>query len=90
MAKLARLALTDEETERMQHDLAEMLSYFERITQLDVDDVEPLAGPSDRSAPLSDDEPRNALPHEALMRIAPTKHEPFVAVPKVLGGESSS
>lgn len=41
IAKLARLELSDEEAEKFQKELAEVLEYFEVLAELDVSSVEP-------------------------------------------------
>ena len=41
VARLARLKLTDEETERMAGELSGILEHVDRISELDLDGVEP-------------------------------------------------
>ena len=42
IATLARVGLTDEEVEKYQHDLSEILDYFKKLEELDVSGVEPI------------------------------------------------
>lgn len=44
IAELARLALTDEEMERMAKQLSDILEYAERLNELDTDAIPPTAG----------------------------------------------
>ncbi len=43
IAELAHLHLSDEEVGAYQHDLEEILSYVDKLNELDTDDVEPMA-----------------------------------------------
>lgn len=90
IAALARLALTDDQVERFRGDLSAVLAYVERLRELDLSGIEPLANPVDEHNRLRDDEPAAAIPREALLRNAPASEGPFIAVPRVLGdgGES--
>lgn len=44
IAELARLALTEEEMERMAKQLSDILDYAERLNELDTDAIPPTAG----------------------------------------------
>ena len=85
VARLARLAITPEQAASYGHDLSSILAYADRLAELDLEGVEPLATPLDLPAPLRGDEPGAALGAEDVMRMAPARHEPFIRVPKVLG-----
>ena len=84
VAALARLAPTDSQVERYRHDLAAVLAYVERLRELAVSDVEPLANPVEESNRLRADEPMPGLPQASLLAIAPAATPPFVSVPKIL------
>lgn len=43
VAKLANLELTDEEVERMAHDMGEVLTHMEQLSALDTSSVQPMA-----------------------------------------------
>jgi len=43
VAKLARIDLTDEEAERYQKQMDDILSYVEQLNQIDVEGIEPTA-----------------------------------------------
>lgn len=71
VARLARLRLTEEEIERMQHELSDILEHVERIQALDLDGVEPTSHVVDLENVLRSDEPRPSLPRERALREAP-------------------
>lgn len=95
VAKLSRLAITDDQIPAMRHKIAAALGYIERLRSVDLDGVEPMTNPaaaytsdSQDSNRLDDDVIGPMLPTQALMDMAPaTSHGQFVLVPKVLDGE---
>lgn len=84
LAALARLRLTDEQVEAYREQLSAIIEYEERLSELDLSDVEPLAGPGERVNRLDADEPENALPREVIERIAPVMRDGYITVPKTL------
>lgn len=85
VARLARLALSDDEIERQRSDLAAVLGYVERLGELDLSGVEPMAHVGDAVNRLRGDEPGETLDVETVMRLAPESTPPFLRVPKVIG-----
>lgn len=86
VARLSRLALTDEQLEAYRPQLAAILGHMGRLASLDLADVEPLTHPLETTNRLDEDVPRPGLATDALMAIAPDAEPPFIKVPKVLGG----
>lgn len=85
VARLAKLAVTDADAERYRAELAAVLGYVERLREVDVSGVEPMAHVSGETNKLREDDPGATLDREALMRMAPDAGDGFVRVPKVLG-----
>jgi aspartyl-tRNA(Asn)/glutamyl-tRNA(Gln) amidotransferase subunit C len=72
VARLARLELTDEEVERFSSELAKVLDYIEKISELgDLEDVEPTSHVVAVENALRSDEPRPSLPVEVALESAP-------------------
>ena len=86
VARLARLALSAEEEERFAAQLQHVLGYIERLQQVDVSGVEPLAFAGDASAalPLREDEPKPCLARETVLAQAPQADEQAFLVPRIL------
>jgi aspartyl-tRNA(Asn)/glutamyl-tRNA(Gln) amidotransferase subunit C len=61
VARLARLALTDEEVERITGELGAILDAVGVVGELDLDDVPPTSHPLDLVNVWDDDEPRTSL-----------------------------
>ena len=57
VAKLARLALSDDEARQMQAELDSILGYIEELDALDVSDVDPTFHAIPMTAPLRPDVP---------------------------------
>ena len=71
VARLARLKLTDEEIERMAGELSGILEHVDRISELDLDGVEPTSHVIALENVLRPDEPRPSLPRERALENAP-------------------
>ncbi len=84
VAKLARLRLTDEQLERYRGQLSTVLDHIAKLSELDVEGVEPMAHPSDLTNRLDDDVPGPLLTRETVLGLAPATEGDYLAVPKVL------
>jgi aspartyl-tRNA(Asn)/glutamyl-tRNA(Gln) amidotransferase subunit C len=81
VARLARLELTDEEVERMATELSSILDHVERISELDLDGVEPTAHVVALENVLRADEPEPSLPRERALEPAPDPADGAFRVP---------
>jgi aspartyl-tRNA(Asn)/glutamyl-tRNA(Gln) amidotransferase subunit C len=84
LAALARLRLTDEQVEQFRVQLSSIIQYEQRLSELDLEGIEPMAGLSEIINRLDEDEPAQALPREVIDRIVPTMRDGFITVPKTL------
>jgi len=81
VARLARLALTDEELERFKEQLSAILEAVAKVSELDLSGVKPTSHPLEFSNAGAADEPRPCLdPAEALAN-APDREGNFFRVP---------
>lgn len=87
VAKLARLDVPDDQLHRFAGQLTAILGYVERIGQVDVGGVEPMAHPLPLQNVLREDVARPGLPLDAVLQNAPEVDGPFFKVPKVIGGD---
>ena len=71
VARLARLRLSDEEIETMTGELSKVLDHIEKISELDLDGVEPTSHVVELENVLRDDVPRPSLPRETVLEQAP-------------------
>ncbi len=84
VARLARLALTDEEVEVFQSQLGRVLEHIEHLKKLDITGVEPTAHTSPIFNVTREDVPRPGLERSAVLGLAPRSANNLVIVPKVL------
>ena len=83
VAKLARLELSDEELERMREQLSAILEAVGKVSELDLEAVEPTAHPLDLVNVFAEDVPRPSLPREDALANAPDPEDGFFGVPAV-------
>jgi aspartyl-tRNA(Asn)/glutamyl-tRNA(Gln) amidotransferase subunit C len=81
VARLARLALSDDEVERMARELSAVLDHVERISELDLEGVPPTTHVVDVAGVLREDEPRPSLPREVVLEQAPAVEDGGFLVP---------
>jgi aspartyl-tRNA(Asn)/glutamyl-tRNA(Gln) amidotransferase subunit C len=71
VAKLARLRLSEEEIERMAGELSGILEHVDRISELDLDGVEPTTHVIALENVLRPDEPRPSWSRDDVLEPAP-------------------
>jgi aspartyl-tRNA(Asn)/glutamyl-tRNA(Gln) amidotransferase subunit C len=81
VAKLARLELSEEEVERFTEQLSAILEAVDKVSELDLSDVEPTAHPLDLVNVWAEDEPRPSLPVDEALANAPDRDGSFFKVP---------
>jgi aspartyl-tRNA(Asn)/glutamyl-tRNA(Gln) amidotransferase subunit C len=81
VARLARLALTEEEIERLQGELSAILEAVGKVSELDLTDVEPTSHPLDVVNVWADDEPRPSLAVDVALEHAADRERGFFRVP---------
>lgn len=89
VARLARLHLDDATIESYRTQLASVLTHIARLGNVDTAGVDPMAHPLDTVNRLDDDEPGPVLSVDQVLMNAPAREGDFIAVPKVLGGDSA-
>jgi len=81
VAHLARLALREEEVERLGAELNDILAAVSKVSELDLEDVPPTSHPLDVVNVWAEDEPRPCLPVEDALANAPEREGDFFKVP---------
>jgi aspartyl-tRNA(Asn)/glutamyl-tRNA(Gln) amidotransferase subunit C len=81
VANLARLALSEEEVERLGGQLGAILEAVGKVSELDLADVPPTSHPLDLVNVARADEPRPSLPLEEALASAPEREGSFFRVP---------
>jgi aspartyl-tRNA(Asn)/glutamyl-tRNA(Gln) amidotransferase subunit C len=87
VARLARLAITPDEAERLTHELAGILEHADDVAALELADVPPTAHPLPLVNVLRRDEVRATLPREEVLAAAPEAEDGRFRVPRILDSE---
>jgi len=84
VAHLARLHLSDDEVDRMQTQMSNILEAIETLQEVDTSHVRPTASVIQLENVMREDEARPGLMRDALLANAPLRDDPFLRVPTVL------
>ena len=84
IAKLARIAMSDEEIERLVPELNNILGWVEQLGEVNTDGVEPLATVIDQQMRLREDEVTEGDQRDEILANARRAEHGFFAVPKVI------
>ncbi len=84
IARLARLSLSDEEKELFGGQLDSILSYMDKLNELDTKDIGPTSHVLDIHNVTRDDVPVPSLDRDDALFNAPDKSEKFYRVPKII------
>ena len=85
IGKLSRIELTDEQVRKFSGQLAAILGYFDKLQELNTEDVEPMAHAVEIHNVLAADTPAPSLSPDDALANAPARDGDFFKVPKVIG-----
>jgi len=85
VARLARLALTDEELALATVQLGDIVDHFADIDELDLEGVEPMTQPFPLANVLRDDVAQPTLDRDEVLAAAPEVEDGRFKVPPILG-----
>lgn len=84
IAALAKLSFSEEEKAEFTEKFNEILSFMEKLNELDTSDVEPLSHVIELQNVLRDDVVKESLPTDEAVKNAPSHTDRFFKVPKVI------
>ena len=84
VAHLARIAVSEDEAERMTGELNAILGFVEQLDEVDVDGVEPMTSVTPIKMRLREDAVTDGNIANAIVANAPVTEENFFVVPKVV------
>ncbi|MEQ8718748.1 MAG: Asp-tRNA(Asn)/Glu-tRNA(Gln) amidotransferase subunit GatC [Acidimicrobiales bacterium] len=85
VARLARLALTDDELDRFTGQLDAVLDHARDVEALDLDDVEPTSHPYRLVNVMRDDVVNSSVDRAEVLAAAPAAEDHQFRVPSILG-----
>lgn len=84
IAHLARLEFEEKDSEKMLQELSNIISFVEKLNEVDTEGIEPLTTMSHEVNALRTDEVKPHLDHDLALKNAPKKDADYFRVPKVL------
>ena len=84
VARLARLDLSEPAKERMRSQLDAILTYIDKLRQLNTERVEPTSHAIPMVNVMREDEVRPSLPAGEMLANAPEREADFFRVPKII------
>ena len=84
VARLARIAVRDDELEPLANELGAILGWVEQLQALDVEGVEPMTSVTPMSLKRRTDEVTDGERRDDILANAPDAREGFFVVPKVV------
>lgn len=84
IARLARIATSDAELERLLPELNNILGWVEQLGEVNTDGIEPLTAVIDQKLRLRDDQVTDGGIRDDVLANAPDAQHGFFAVPKVI------
>jgi aspartyl-tRNA(Asn)/glutamyl-tRNA(Gln) amidotransferase subunit C len=83
IAFLARLDLTEEETEMFVHQFTDILDYVSILNEVDTDDVPPAYLSSANRSVTREDQVEESVPTQEFLANAPEAKDDYVVIPRV-------
>ncbi len=90
VARLSRLAMTDQQIHHFTEQLAGVLDYVAKLNELDVEGVEPMAHALEMTNVMRDDVNQPGLSVETALANAPERSFPYFKAPRILGEGSEA
>ncbi len=84
LAHLARLHFTEDEKAEIEHDLERMITFVEKLQEVDTTGIEPVTHMSDEFNVLREDEVAHTISREEALKNAPVTDGVYFKVPKVI------
>jgi aspartyl-tRNA(Asn)/glutamyl-tRNA(Gln) amidotransferase subunit C len=84
VARLARIAVAEDEVENLRGELNAILAFVEQLSEVDVDGVEPMTSVTPTTLKMRQDKVTDGGIPDAVMANAPAHEGHFFLVPKVV------
>jgi aspartyl-tRNA(Asn)/glutamyl-tRNA(Gln) amidotransferase subunit C len=84
LAELSKLSFNEDEKTELKKDLQNMISFVDKLAEVDTSHVEPLLHISENKTALREDVVSEELNNDAALKNAEKSLPPYFAVPKVI------
>ena len=84
IARLSRIAVTEEEVPHLQQELNAILAFVEELNAVDVEGIEPMTSVTPMKLKMRDDVVAGHIGADVVVANAPEHEDHFFSVPKVV------
>ncbi|MDX1581743.1 MAG: Asp-tRNA(Asn)/Glu-tRNA(Gln) amidotransferase subunit GatC [Alphaproteobacteria bacterium] len=84
IAHLARIKLADDQLEPLSRELSNILSWVEKLSEVDTENVDPMTSVVETTLPQREDVVNDGNCRDDVLSNAPDAQHGFFAVPKVI------
>lgn len=84
IANLSRITLTVDEKNTFAKQLTNILSYIEKLNELDTDEVQPMAYATSLKNIFREDKLKSSFSRQEILELSPSSTNGFFKVPKVI------
>ena len=84
ISKLARISLDENKINNLSKDLSSIMTFIERLNELNTDKTTPLTSIINASLKTREDEVKDGKIRDQILKNSPEKNEEFFVVPKVV------
>ena len=84
IARLARIAVTDEEAQRLESELSGILDWVAQLDELDTANVEPMTRVEAMTMKMRKDEVTDGFKAADIVKNAPQEDDHYFVVPKIV------
>ncbi len=87
VARLSRLALSSEEEKQLKEHFEKILDFVASFQHLETSQVDPTHFTSEAFGVVREDEVKESLPGDDVLRNAPSARPPYFLVPRIVGND---
>lgn len=84
IASLAKISFNDEDLPKISRQLTDIVSYVEKLNEIDTSAVTPLSNPFEIDKPIREDIPKDGLSVNDVLANAPDAKMDYFVIPKVI------
>ena len=81
---LSRIKIQEKEVEKFSKELSKIITWVEKLNEVETKNITPIANPSDIKIPLRKDEINDGKIEDKVLENAPEKKAGYFIVPKVV------
>jgi len=89
-AMMARLGMSDKELDDIKHDMTNILTMVEKLNNVDISNIEPIAHPYELAQRLRDDEVTETNQRKRFQDIAPDAKDGYFVVPVIIDDDGGA